>query len=375
MLAVLLPALAAVADFGANPGALDMYEYVPAGLPSGAPLVVVLHGCTQTAAAMETAGWNALADANGFAVLYPQQRSANQPLSCFTWYSPTDIARTGGEAESILEMVDKEVAAHGIDRSRVYVTGVSAGGAMTAVMLAAYPDRFAAGSVMSGIPYGCATDVSSGTQCEQGATKTPAQWGDLVRGADPGFAGTWPRMQVWQGTSDTTVAPGNAHSLVDQWTNVHGADSTAGSTATVSTATYTTYAGGAVELYLVNGMGHAIATGMDSLGTCPAGTGAYFSDEKICSTLRAAAFFDLVAAGSGTGSDGGSNGGSDGGGTDMKASGGCSAGGSPGWFVVMLVLLLRLMRWSIAPRSSHAACAGSIAIAGGSPSRPRSRSR
>jgi len=334
MLAVLLPALAAVASFGANPGALDMYEYVPANLPANAPLVVVLHGCTQTASAMETAGWNALADANGFAVLYPQQRSANQPLSCFTWYAPADIARTGGEAESILEMVDTEIATHGIDRARVYVTGVSAGGAMTAVMLAAYPDRFAAGSVMSGIPYGCATDVSSGTQCEQGATKTPAQWGDLVRGADPGFSGAWPRMQVWQGTSDTTVAPGNAHELVDQWTNVRGADGTAESTTTVSTATYTTYAGGDVELYLVNGMGHAIATGMDALGTCPAGAGAYFSDEKICSTLRAAAFFDL--AGSGAGSGGGS-----GTGTDMKAGGGCAVGGSPGWLLALLVLRRR----------------------------------
>jgi hypothetical protein len=225
---------------------------------------------------------------------------------------------------------------------------------------------------MSGIPYGCATDVSSGTQCEQGATKTPAQWGDLVRAADPGFAGVWPRMQVWQGTSDTTVAPGNAHELVDQWTDVHGADGTAETTATVSTAAYTTYAGGAVELYLVNGMGHAIATGTDSLGTCPAGAGAYFSDEKICSTLRAAAFFDLVGAGSGSGS--GAGGGGDGG-TDMKGSGGCAAGGSPGWLVVMLVLLLRWMRWSTAPRSLLAGCAGSIGTGGGSRSQRRSRSR
>src|SRR5450631_3732437 len=84
--------LAPVADFGANPGALDMFEYVPAGLPSGRPLVVVMHGCTQTASAMESAGWEALADQFQFAVLYPQQRSANQSLSCFTWYGATDIA-------------------------------------------------------------------------------------------------------------------------------------------------------------------------------------------------------------------------------------------------------------------------------------------
>jgi len=331
MLGLFLAALTAVTDFGPNPGALDMYEYVPADLPANAPLVVVLHGCTQTASAMETAGWNALADARHFAVLYPQQRSANQPLSCFTWYQAADISRDMGEAASIIAMVDHELAAHSLDRSRVYVTGMSAGGAFTAVMLAAYPDRFAAGSVMSGIAYGCATDVQSATSCEQGADKTPAQWGDLVRAADPSFTGPWPRVQIWQGSSDTTVAPGNAHALVDQWTNVQGADGTAESTETVSTATYTTYAGGGVELYMVNGMGHDIATGADALGTCPATTGAFFADEKICSTLRAAAFFDLA----GTGSDGTSPPG------EAKHGGGCNAVGSPGLLLALLVVRRR----------------------------------
>ncbi len=333
MFGLILAALTAVTDFGPNPGALDMYEYVPADLPANAPLVVVLHGCTQTASSMETAGWNALADARHFAVLYPQQRSANQPLSCFTWYQTADISRDMGEAASIMSMVDHEIAAHSLDRARVYVTGVSAGGAFTAVMLAAYPDRFAAGSVMSGIPYACATDVQSATSCEQGTDKTPAQWGDLVRGADAGFAGPWPRMQIWQGSSDTTVAPANAHELVAQWTNVHGADATAETTETVSTATYTTYAGGAVELYMVNGMGHAIATGTDALGTCPAGTGAFFADEKICSTLRAAEFFDLAGSGSGSGS----------GTTPGKSEhgGGCAVGGSPGLLLALLAIRRR----------------------------------
>jgi len=334
MLGLFLAALTAVTDFGSNPGALDMYEYVPADLPANAPLVVVLHGCTQTAAAMETAGWNALADARHFAVLYPQQRSGNQPLSCFTWYQTGDISRDMGEAASIMAMVDHEVATHGVDRSRVYVTGMSAGGAFTAVMLAAYPDRFAAGSVMSGIPYACATDLSSATSCEQGSDKTPAQWGDLVRAADPGFAGPWPRVQIWQGTSDTTVAPGNAHALVAQWTNVHGADQAADTTETVSTAAYTTYAAGAVELYMVNGMGHDIATGADPLGTCPAGAGAYFADEKICSTLRAAAFFDLAGSDSGSGTPPGK----------AEHGGGCAVGGSPGWVLALLVIARRRRR-------------------------------
>src|SRR5512140_4032021 len=86
-----------VTSFGSNPGALDMYEYVPANLPSGRPLVVVMHGCTQTAASMEAAGWNALADQYQFAVLYPQQSTANNPVSCFNWAgnygNPADLVR------------------------------------------------------------------------------------------------------------------------------------------------------------------------------------------------------------------------------------------------------------------------------------------
>jgi poly(hydroxyalkanoate) depolymerase family esterase len=356
MLAVILAALAQVADFGSNPGALDMYEYIPADLPPNAPLVVVMHGCTQTAAAMETAGWNALADANHFAVIYPQQRSANQPLSCFTWYATGDISRGMGEAASIVAMVDHEASAHAIDKTRVYVTGLSAGGAFVAVMLAAYPDRFAAGAAMSGIAYGCATDVNSGTACERGVTKTAAQWGDLVRAADPAFSGSYPRLQIWQGTSDTTVDPSNATALVDQWTNVHGAANTPDATDMISTATRTRYASGAVELYLITGMGHAIATGTDALGTCPAGTGAYFADEKICSTLRAAAFFGLDASGSGSGSDGGGGGGGGGGdgggggGNEPTSDGGCTVGGAQGWalgLVAAAVIVRRRRRGAL----------------------------
>src|SRR5512140_848313 len=102
----ILAALVQVTSFGSNPGSLDMYEYVPANLAAGAPLVVVMHGCTQNASAIEVAGWNSLADEYGFAVLYPQQRTGNQPLDCFLWYSPADTARAKGEAQSIVQMVD-----------------------------------------------------------------------------------------------------------------------------------------------------------------------------------------------------------------------------------------------------------------------------
>src|SRR5262249_57331787 len=141
---------------GSNRGALKMCEYVPAGLPSGAPLVVVMHGCTQTAAAMESAGWNALADQYKFAVLYPEQESANNPVTCFNWAGeygdPADLVRGMGENESVIEMVDHAIQAHGSDATKVFIVGFSAGGAFAAVMLATWPERFAAGAIMSGLP-------------------------------------------------------------------------------------------------------------------------------------------------------------------------------------------------------------------------------
>lgn len=289
-----------VVDFGSNPGALDMYEHVPAELPDDRPLVVVLHGCTQSATAMEAAGWNALADEHKFAVVYAQQRAANQGLSCFTWYAAGDIARDAGEAMSVMQMIDHAIDTHGSNPSRVYVTGLSAGGAFTSVMLAAYPDRFAAGSIMAGIPYGCASDVASAQSCGQmtaATQKTPAQWGDLVRGANPKFTGRYPRVQIFHGMSDYTVAPANATELVEQWTNVWDTDATADATTTIGAATRTEYTRDdklAVELYTIANMGHGIAIGDDGSGACPARIGAFFSDVKLCSTLRAAAFFGLL---------------------------------------------------------------------------------
>ena len=324
-------ALIAVPGFGGNPGALDMFEYVPAGLAADRPLVVVLHGCTQAASDMEVAGWNALADQYQFAVMYPQQRTANQPLRCFTWYAATDIARASGEAASIAAMVEHEIADHAIDPGRVYVTGISAGAAFTAVMLAAYPDKFAAGSIMAGIPYDCATDLPGASACQQmtaSSQRTATAWGDKVRAAAPGFAGPWPRVQIWQGTADTTVNPANATELVKQWTDVWGLSATADATDTISTATRTQFHAGstaAVELYVVEGMGHAIATGADPSGPCPSTSGTYFSDQQICATLRAAQFFGLVTdpgTGSGSGSGSGTSSGS--------GSGGCSTGGGGG---------------------------------------------
>ena len=155
-----------VADFGTNPGALRMLTYAPDNLPTGSALVVALHGSTQSAAKYDLgAGWSTLADQYGFALLMPEQSRQNNLNGSFNWFQRDDTRRGEGEACSIAQMVEKTVRDRNIDRKRIFVAGLSAGGAMTLVMLATYPDIFAAGAVIAGLPYGGATNALGSAAC------------------------------------------------------------------------------------------------------------------------------------------------------------------------------------------------------------------
>src|SRR5262245_30109569 len=102
--------------FGSNPGALSAKVYVPPDLPAKAPLVVVLHGCTQTAAGYDYgAGWSRLADQEGFALLFAEQRRANNPNLCFNWFLASDAKRDSGEALSIRQMIEALIIAQDLD--------------------------------------------------------------------------------------------------------------------------------------------------------------------------------------------------------------------------------------------------------------------
>ncbi|MBO3742660.1 extracellular catalytic domain type 1 short-chain-length polyhydroxyalkanoate depolymerase [Actinoplanes flavus] len=280
--------LTQVSSFGSNPGALRMYSYVPTGLPAGRPLVVALHGCTQSATDYYGhSGWPKYADLYRAAVVFPEQTSSNNALSCFNWFTAGDIGRGRGEALSIRQMVDHAITAYGSDPGRVYVTGLSAGGAMTAVMLAAYPDVFAGGAVVAGLPYDC------GTICQyQAQSKTPKQWGDLVRAAHPGYTGPWPRIGVWYGTADTTVVPANATELRDQWTNVWGVPQTATSTAALPGGTTVEYYRDAVALYRVPGLGHGTPVAPGGAENQCGTTGSYYL-ASVCSSYYIAQSWGL----------------------------------------------------------------------------------
>jgi poly(hydroxyalkanoate) depolymerase family esterase len=286
--------LTAVTGFGSNPGNLAMHSYRPEGLPAKPPLVVALHGCSQNAGDYFTnSGWRKYADLWHFALVLPEQKSINNGLSCFNWFEPGDIARGSGEALSIKQMIDHAIANYGADPARVYVTGLSAGGAMTAVLLAAYPEVFAGGAIIAGLPYRCATSVMSAYGCmSPGVDKSPAAWGNLVRGAHPGYAGTRPPVAIWHGTSDTTVVPSNATELRDQWTDVLGVGQTPTATAALPGGTSRSSYGDRVKVYVVSGMPHATPVDPGS-ATQQCGTASTYYKDTICSSYYQAVDWGL----------------------------------------------------------------------------------
>ncbi|MEU4334018.1 PHB depolymerase family esterase [Micromonospora lupini] len=302
-IALATPAQAAsltqVTGFGSNPGNLAMYAYRPDNLPANSPAVVLLHGCTQNASGyFAGSGWQKYADQWKFALIVAQQPSGNNANSCFNFFEAGDTARGQGEALSIKQMVDHAKANFAVDGSRVYVSGLSAGGAMSAVMLATYPDVFAAGSIIAGIPYRCATSMVNAFSCmNPGTDKTPAAWGDLVRGAYSGYTGPRPRVAIWHGASDTTVTPLNGTESRDQWTNVRGISQTPTSTSSLpGNTSLEVYGNDEVRLYRVSGMGHGTPVDPGSAADQCGTAGAYFLD-TICSTYRDALFFGLNGGG------------------------------------------------------------------------------
>jgi feruloyl esterase len=295
-------ALREVSDVGSNPGNLRMLEFVPSDLPAGAPLVVALHGCTQTAGGYDRGtGWSTLAAREGFALLLPEQRQANNPNRCFNWFEPGDTRRDRGEAASIRQMVAHMVARHRLDPQRVFVTGLSAGGAMASVMLATYPEVFAAGAILAGLPYGAAHSLPEAFEAMATGRPRPARdWAEAVRRASP-HRGPWPRVSVWQGEADTTVRPANAAEIVKQWRELHGLPATPEAGEARGPAhRHALWRGPdstpVLEHHAIAGMGHGVPIAPGQ-GEAPLGeAGPFILDVGLASTEAIASFFGLGAA-------------------------------------------------------------------------------
>lgn len=217
------PNLSERVGFGSNPGSLRMLEYVPPGLKPGAPLVVVLHGCGQTADDFDRgSGWTKLARQHGFALLYPEQSSSNNSHGCFNWFRPSSVARDRGEVGSVRQMISMMIDEHDLDAQAVHVMGLSAGGALTAALLAAYPETFRAGAIVGGLPTGAARDAMNAySVMTNGTVKTSEEWANLVQQAAP-ESSNWPRISIFHGTQDQVVNVKNAEALRIQWLAVHG---------------------------------------------------------------------------------------------------------------------------------------------------------
>ncbi|MFC9285544.1 PHB depolymerase family esterase [Streptomyces sp. NPDC057052] len=256
--------LTEVTGFGANPSDLRMYVYAPAGVTAHPAVLVAVHWCGGSGPAMHSGTEYAqLADRYGFVIVYP---SVTRSSKCFDVSSPQALRRDGGsDPVGIKSMIDWVSAAYSADTSRVFATGISSGAMMTNVLLGDYPDVFAAGAAFAGVPFGCfaTTDGSEWNSACSGGTvvRTPRQWGDLVRGAHPGYTGPRPRMQLWHGTEDDVLRYPNFGEEIKQWTDVRGIGQTLSVTDSPQTGWTRTRYGGTgdrapVEAISLQGVGH-----------------------------------------------------------------------------------------------------------------------
>ncbi|MGB0651651.1 MAG: alpha/beta hydrolase family esterase [Thermoplasmatota archaeon] len=187
-----------------------------APLSGQAPLVVMLHGCTQDGLEIaETTAWNDLADQEGFFVLYPDQDPAYNSDRCWNWFRPEHQQRGAGEPLLIATATQGAIEQWPIDPERIYIAGASSGGGMAPILAATYPELYAGLGVAMGVEYRAASDLAT------------AAYAQRFGGPDPDLAGRWayeaapaPEKMptiVFHGGLDWVVAPVNGEQLVVQW--------------------------------------------------------------------------------------------------------------------------------------------------------------
>ncbi len=205
-------------------GSRNFKLWAPALLETGRalPLVMLLHGCTHNAEDMaEISGMNEVAGKNQFLVVYPEQRRWANLLKCWNWFHPKHQARDVGEPSILAAVVDQVRSTHNVDPGRIYVAGVSAGGAMASILAAAYPDLFAGIAVFAGAEFKAAASASEGFAAMKHGGPDPVRQGQLAfeamrSGLDRKKRRRMPVI-VFQGTADPRVSTVNADQVIAQW--------------------------------------------------------------------------------------------------------------------------------------------------------------
>jgi len=205
-------------------GSRDYKLWVPPGLVNEkpAPLLMLLHGCTHGAEEMaEISGMNEVANRNHFLVVYPEQSRLANLLKCWNWFDPKHQSRDAGEPSILAEIVRQVCSLYGVDSERVYIAGVSAGGAMAVIAAATYPDLFSALAVAAGAEFQAAQGVSEGLVVMKQGGPDPVQQGRAAFAAmKPGLARKSRKrlpVIVFHGTEDASVNPVNANQIIAQW--------------------------------------------------------------------------------------------------------------------------------------------------------------
>jgi poly(hydroxyalkanoate) depolymerase family esterase len=196
--------------------------FVPAAPAGERKLIVMLHGCTQDPDDLARGTrMNEVAGAKGFLVLYPEQPATANPLKCWNWFAAANQQRGSGEPAILAAMIQKVVKDQKIDPSKVYLAGLSAGGAMTAILGATYPELFAALGIHSGIAYGLVNRVSDAIVAMRAPKGDSAALGKLVVDAMGERRKPMP-LQIIQGRIDPSVNIENANLLAGQWRVANG---------------------------------------------------------------------------------------------------------------------------------------------------------
>lgn len=295
-----------VPQFGSNPGNLKMFVYrdeqkKDTGLK---PMVIVLHGCGQSAAEVaRLTGWNKLADLNDFIVVYPQQKFINNVSTCFNWFRNSDINKGEGECESIYQMLLYMRKHYSIDSSKVFVTGLSAGAAMAVVMMATHPASFSGGAIFAGGAYKLATNAFASASAMLGTNK--ASRDELIRNVidqNPSFKGKYPQMIIYQGLNDPVVNHKNAGLLITQWAGINHCDTIPDkkehpfmNVADINRMEYRDSSGRTVIIfYEVDNLGHRILVKPGNHKDEGGETGMYGAAKNFHSTYQTAKDFGII---------------------------------------------------------------------------------